>query len=69
MTAQELGSLPKKSAVSRAYWAKPSGWHIGGPLLARQCYSHRRFQHLVLFPSSSGGGLPGRPMTRKSRDA
>src|SRR5438105_5874264 len=67
--AQKLHPLPPKGRSLGGSWAKPCGWHVGGPLLARQCYSHRRFQHLVLFPSSSGGGLPGRPMTRKSRDA
>ena len=37
--------------------------------LARRCHSQEVREHLALLTSSSGGGLPGRPLTRKSRDA
>ncbi len=46
-----------------------AGWHVGGTALARLGHSHEAREDLVLWASSSGGGLPGRPLTRKSRDA
>src|SRR5882672_8553381 len=38
-------------------------------MLARKCYSLERRLDLFSYTSSSGGGLPGRPLTRKSWDA
>jgi hypothetical protein len=37
--------------------------------LARTCHSQKLVEDLFFKVSSSGGGLPGRPMTRKSSDA
>ena len=43
--------------------------HVGGLVLARGCYFQKLANPLLLWTSSSGGGLPGRPVTRESQDA
>jgi len=38
-------------------------------LLARRCHCPQNALNIPSWTSSSGGGLPGRPVTRKSPDA
>jgi hypothetical protein len=56
-------------AQGRTKYVPAERWHLGGLRLAPKCYSHLWREDLVFWASSSGGGLPGRPLTRKSRDA
>jgi hypothetical protein len=37
--------------------------------VAHKCHSQAGLEALFFYVSSSGGGLPGRPVTRKSQDA
>src|SRR5439155_12976182 len=63
--AQDRGGVAEETTK----YIPTERWHLGGLKLAPKCYSHLRGEDLISWASSSGGGLPGRPLTRKSRDA